>query len=285
MNERRAGTHRPEDWIKRMRTWGVRPARAKGQNFLLDEDIVARITDAAGAAHGQHLLEIGPGLGILTQELLARGANVTAIEIDDTLAPRLRDHFLREPRFRLIHGDATDVDPETVFEAGQVYRIVANLPYSVATLIVRRWLESSRPPEELVVMVQREVAERMTAGTGELSLLSLAIRLYTEPEYLFTVPKEAFHPVPKVASAVVRLRVRSDQVLTAPQRESLFKLATIAFQQRRKTLSNSLSRGTGIDKDTLADVLADMGVDASLRPQALAFDDWIKLARAGLIDL
>jgi 16S rRNA (adenine1518-N6/adenine1519-N6)-dimethyltransferase len=267
-----------------MRNWGVRPARSKGQNFLLDREVVARITDAAGATHGQHLLEIGPGLGILTQELLARGANVTAIEIDDTLAPRLRDHFLHEPRFQLIHGDATAVGPEAVYAAGQVYRIVANLPYSVATLIIRRWLESTRPPEELVVMVQREVAERMTAGTGELSLLSLAIRLYTEPEYLFTVPKEAFYPVPKVASAVVRLRVRSDQVLTASQRESLFKLATLAFQQRRKTLSNSLSRGTRIDKDTLAGVLADMGVDGSLRPQALAFDDWIKLARAGLDD-
>jgi 16S rRNA (adenine1518-N6/adenine1519-N6)-dimethyltransferase len=270
----------PEAWIRRMREWGVRPARSKGQNFLLDADVVSCIADAAEAAPGRNVVEIGPGLGILTEELLARGADVTAIEIDDTLAPCLRDHFRREPRFRLVHGDATKVDPETILDQGQTYQIVANLPYSVATLIIRRWLESTRPPEALVVMVQREVAERMTAGTGELSLLSLAIRLYTEPEFVFSVPKEAFHPVPKVTSAVVRLRVRTNLVLTASERARLFRLATLAFQQKRKTLSNSLARGAPVDKDTLVGILAGIGIDASLRPQALAFDDWIRLAQA-----
>lgn len=265
-----------------MRQWGVRPTRSKGQNFLLDADVVARIAEAAGAEHGRHVIEIGPGLGILTEELLVRGADVTAIELDDTLAPRLREHFLSEPRFRLVHGDATNLDPETVLDHRQAYRIVANLPYGVATLIIRHWLESTRPPEALVVMVQREVAERMTAGTGELSLLTLAIRLYTEPEYLFTVPKEAFHPVPKVTSAVVRLRVRSDEMLTVSQRERLFRLATLAFQQKRKTLSNSLSSGTQIDKTTLVGILADISIDASLRPQALEFEDWIRLAQADI---
>ncbi|HEV2127782.1 MAG TPA: 16S rRNA (adenine(1518)-N(6)/adenine(1519)-N(6))-dimethyltransferase RsmA [Thermomicrobiales bacterium] len=268
-----------EDWVRRMRQWGVRPSRSKGQNFLLDDEVVSGIAEAARAGDGVPLLEIGPGLGILTEELLARGADVTAIELDDTLASRLRDHFGDHPRFRLIDGDATVVDPTELFARDKPYRIVANLPYSVATVIIRHFLESGHPPEELVVMVQREVAERMTASAGDLSLLALAILLYTVPGYLFTVPKEAFHPVPKVTSAVVRLRVRAEQLLTARERDRLFELATVAFQQKRKTLSNSLAPEVGMDKPDFVKRLAAIGIDASLRPQALAFEDWLRLAR------
>lgn len=261
-----------------MRAWGVRPSRSKGQNFLLDPDVVAAIADAAGIHEGDKVLEIGPGLGILTEELLRRNAAVTAIELDDTLAPRLEHHFRDEPRFRLIHDDATRADPAELFAAGENYRIVANLPYSVATVIIRHMLESKRPPSELIVMVQQEVAERMTATAGDLSLLTLAIQLYTEPEYLFTVPREAFHPAPKVTSAVVRLVAREDPPLDQTARDRLFELATLAFQQKRKTLLNTLSRGLGIDKETLGARLQAVGIDGLLRPQALSFDDWLRLA-------
>lgn len=261
-----------------MRAWGVRPARSKGQNFLLDAEVVERIAAASGAGDGDRVVEIGPGLGILTEALLRRGAIVTAIELDDVLAPRLEAHFRDEPRFRLIHGDATAIDPADIFEPGQSYRIVANLPYGVATVIIRHYLESAYPPAELVVMVQQEVAERMTATTGDLSLLTLAIQLYTEPDYLFTVPKEAFHPAPKVTSAVVRLRVRPGPPLDAPARDRLFRLATIAFQQKRKTLLNSLARGLDMDKQPLAERLAAIDIDGSRRPQALSFDAWLRLA-------
>lgn len=265
-----------------MRAWGVRPSRSKGQNFLLDADVVERIADASGAGPGDRVLEIGPGLGILTEALLRRGATVTAIELDDTLAPRLEAHFRDEAHFRLIHGDATRTDPADLFEPGQFYRIVANLPYGVATVIIRHFLESSQPPSELIVMVQKEVAERMTATEGDLSLLTLAIQLYTEPDYLFTVPKDAFHPAPKVTSAVVRLTTRSEPSLDATSRERLFHLATIAFQQKRKTLLNSLSRGLDLDKAALSTRLDAVGIDGSQRPQALSFDDWLRLASSEL---
>lgn len=271
-----------EEWLRRMRAWGIRPSRSKGQNFLLDAEVVERIAAASGVTAGDRVLEIGPGLGILTEALLRQGAIVTAIELDDLLAPRLATHFRDEPRFRLIHGDATTIDPVDIFEPGQTYRIVANLPYGVATVIIRHYLESAQPPSELVVMVQKEVAERMTATEGDLSLLTLAIQLYTDPEYLFTVPKEAFHPAPKVTSAVVRLRTRRHMPLDVSARDRLFRLATIAFQQKRKTLLNSLSRGLGIDKDALAGTLAALRIDGSQRPQALAFDDWLRLAAAEL---
>jgi 16S rRNA (adenine1518-N6/adenine1519-N6)-dimethyltransferase len=131
-------------------------------------------------------------------------------------------------------------------------------------------------------MVQREVAERMTAGEGDLSLLSLAIQLYTDPEYLFTVPREAFHPAPKVTSAVVRLRVKRDIPLDMPARDRLFELATFAFQQKRKTLLNSLSNGLQLEKDELRGRLDAIGIDATLRPQALTFSDWLRLAGSDL---
>jgi 16S rRNA (adenine1518-N6/adenine1519-N6)-dimethyltransferase len=271
-----------DDWLRRMRAWGIRPARSKGQNFLLDAEIVERIAAASGAEAGDRVLEIGPGLGILTEAMLRRGSSVTAIELDDLLAQRLETHITDEPRFRLVHGDATAIDPADIYEPGQRYRIVANLPYGVATVIIRHFLESVQPPSELVVMVQKEVAERMTAGEGDLSLLTLAIQLYTEPEYLFTVPREAFHPAPKVTSAVVRLRVRHALPLDPPARDRLFALATFAFQQKRKTLLNSLARGLEVDKGALAGRLATAGIDGGLRPQALSFDDWLRLASTDL---
>ena len=271
-----------DEWIRRLREWGVRPARSKGQNFLLDESVAEKIAEASRAGQGDNVLEIGPGMGMLTEHLLARGANVTAVELDDTLAPRLAQHFRDQPRFRLVHDDATRVDPASVFESHDRYRIVANLPYSVATVIIRHFLESSHPPFELVVMVQKEVAERMAASQGDLSLLTLATRLYTEPEYLFTVPREAFHPAPKVTSAVIRLRVRPVELLDASDRERLFSFATNAFQQKRKTLLNSLASGLGMDKSVLEERLSKAGLDASQRPQALSFDDWLRLAKLDL---
>ncbi len=269
-------------WVRRMRSWGVRPSKSKGQNFLLDHEVVARIADAAGISPGDRIVEIGPGLGVLTEELLRRGANLTAIELDDSLAPHLKRHFHDEPAFRLIHGDATSVTPIDVVASDVPFRIVANLPYSVATRIIRHWLESEHPPIELVVMVQQEVADRMTAAAGDMSLLGLAIQLHTHAEYLFAVPSEAFHPPPKVTSAVVRLRTTNNQSMDRQATERLFQLATIAFRHKRKTIANSLSRDLEIDKATLVDRLNDAGIDGTLRPQALDLDTWIRLSRIEL---
>lgn len=271
-----------DDWIRRLRHWGIRPSRSKGQNFLLDPQVVGRIADAAGVSRGDKVLEIGPGMGILSEALLGREADVTAVELDDVLAPRLDEHFRNTEQFRLVHDDATKIDPVALFANDERYIVVANLPYSVATVIIRHLLESEHPPERLVVMVQREVAERMTATNGDLSLLAIATQLYTQPYYLFTVPDTAFHPAPKVTSAVVRLQVRPDPLLEGDSRNRLFELATIAFQQKRKTLLNSLSSGLGVNKTTLADRLASAGLDGSMRPQAFSLDDWLQLAQVDL---
>ena len=271
-----------DDWLRRLRSWGVRPSRSKGQNFLLDTDIVDRIADAANIAPGDTVIEIGPGLGILSLALLDRGAQVAAIELDDTLAPRLRAQFRHDPEFSLVHADATNVDPSTI--ATGPYKVVANLPYSVATVIIRHFLESQPQPTVLTIMVQKEVAARMAANTGEMSLLTLATQIYTVPTLLFDVPEHAFHPAPKVTSSVVQLSVRDRPLLDARERERLFAIATIAFQQRRKTLQNSLSSRYGLDKATLSAELGRLGLDPRVRPQAVSLEHWLQLAASPVFD-
>lgn len=271
-----------DDWLRRLRSWGVRPSKSKGQNFLLDPAIVNRIADAAMIAPGDLVIEIGPGMGILSSELLERGARVKAIELDDTLAPRLEQHFSKDAGFTLIHADASAVNPEGI-TGHQPYKIVANLPYGVATMIVRHYLESTHPPSQLTIMVQKEVAERMAADTGEMSLLTLAVQIFTVPAVLFDVPEEAFHPAPKVKSSVIQLDVRDTPLLEAEMRTRLFAIATVAFQQRRKTLLNSLSRGLSLDKPAVTEELTRLDVDPASRPQAVSIDLWLRLASSPVL--
>lgn len=266
-----------QDWMSRLRSWGVRPSRSKGQNFLVDHSVVRRIVDAANIRPGEVVVEIGPGLGILTTELLDRGATVHAIEMDDTLAPRLRQHFRAHGAFTLHHDNAATVDPADLVGAGG-YKVVANLPYSVATLIVRNYLEAPYSPSQLTVMVQKEVAERMSADTGGMSLLTLAVRIFSQPVLLFDVPEDAFIPAPKVTSSVVQLDVRDAPLLDSEGQARLFEIATMAFQQRRKTLVNSLARGLDQEKPVVANELARLDIDIAARPQAVSLEDWLTLA-------
>ncbi|MBA2760177.1 MAG: ribosomal RNA small subunit methyltransferase A [Chloroflexia bacterium] len=271
-----------DDWLRRFRSWGVRPSKSMGQNFLLDTDIVERITDAADISSGQLVIEVGPGMGILSEALLNRGAHVIAIEMDDDIASRIADHFRQNDNYTVIHKNAATTDMSAITN-GRTYDVVANLPYSVATLIVRHFLESPHPPRRLTIMVQKEVAARMAAGTGDLSLLTLATRLYATPTLLFDVPKDAFYPPPKVTSSVIQLNVRETPLVDSEARSRLFTMATIAFQQRRKTLLNSLSRGLSLDKPTVADELDHLGIDPAARPQAISLESWLALSESTVL--
>lgn len=271
-----------DDWLRRLRSWGVRPSRSKGQNFLLDAEVVSNIADAAGISSGQLVVEVGPGMGILSAALLDRGAEVIAIELDDVLAPRLAEHFRHNDSYTVIHGDAATVD-QAAITSGRHYDVVANLPYSVATMIVRHFLESSHPPQRLTIMVQKEVAARMAANTGELSLLTLATRVYAIPTLLFDVPRDAFYPAPKVTSSVVQLDVRDTPLADSEARARLFAIATLAFQQRRKTLLNSLARGLSLEKQIITDELIRLGIDRAARPQAITVESWLALASSSVL--
>ncbi len=249
-----------------------------GQNFLVEPDVVRAIVDVAGIEPGDRVVEVGPGLGILTRELLARSARVYAIELDRDLVSFLQRDLAGFDNVRLIERDARHVELEPITGDGE-FQVVANLPYSTGTVIIRRFLELEHPPKTMTVMVQREVAERMIADVPNVSLLALATQLFAEIELAFIVPPDAFLPPPKVESAVVRMTLRSKPLATPIEIETLFRLATMAFQRKRKTMSNGISQGLDISKPDAESLLERAGIDPSHRPQAVPLERWIAIAR------
>lgn len=266
------------DWQRILRTNNIRPTRSMGQNFLVEPSVVARIADVAGVGEDDLVIEIGPGMGILTRELLSRGARVTGVELDRDLARFLKGDLAGINGFSLVERDARHVEIDEI-TGGAAYQVVANLPYSAATVIVRRFMESQTPPSRMTVMVQREVAERMTAEPGEMSLLGLATHLYADARIAFIVPPDVFLPPPKVESAVVTLRVRESLAGTEAERDRMFELATMAFQRKRKTISNGLSMGLDRPKMEMDALFERIGIDPKRRPQTLDVAEWLTIAR------
>lgn len=267
------------NWQRILRKHNIHPTRSMGQNFLTDPSVVATIANAADVGPGDLVLEVGPGMGILTREVLSRGATVVGIELDRDLANFLREDLRDVRTFTLVEQDARYMEIEPI-TGGRPYQVVANLPYSAATVIIRRFMESPTPPARMTVMVQKEVADRMTAQQGEMSLLGLATHLYADASIVLIVPPEVFLPAPKVESAVVDLLVHEELRGTETLRDRMFELATMAFQRKRKTISNGLSMGLGRPKAELDDLLESLGIDPKRRPQTLSVDEWLAIAEA-----
>jgi len=258
---------------------------------LIDRDVLAEIIRCADIKKGERVVEVGPGRGILTKELLKKGARVTAVEIDSRLADILRKELGGNKNLKIINQDILDFchserseeslrDPSSATQDDK-YKIIANLPYQITSPVIRKFLENKESrPKLMVLMVQREVAERIVAAPGDMSLLGLSVHLYGEPRLLFRVPPSAFYPPPKVRSAVVRIdvapRLRADVI----DIEAFFQLARAGFGTRRKQLRNALAHGLRIDPAAAAELLVAAGIDPTLRAQALSLDDWAALTRA-----
>lgn len=268
-----------EQWRSLLKSNRIRPTKSMGQNFLTETAVVEEIVEVAEIGAGDLVIEIGPGMGILSREIISSGATLIAVELDRELATLLRRDLAGQESFNLIEQDARYLDTAEI-TGNQPYQVVANLPYSVATVIMRNLMESDHPPTRMTVMVQREVAERMTAEPGSMSLLGLATDLYADAEIAMIVPKEVFVPPPKVESAVVRMDIRPELRGTPETRDRMFELATMAFQRKRKTLSNGLSMGLGRPKTELDSILSGIDIDAMRRPQTLNVDEWLKVAEA-----
>lgn len=270
---------------------GLRASHARSQNFLADPDVLQAILDLAEAGPGTRVLEIGPGLGILTGGLLEAGAEVTAIELDPGLAVYLRGRFADEianGRLHLIEGDALDMDmPDLV---PPPFRVVANLPYHITSPTLHRLLERPPFPERLVLMLQAEVADRIAAAPGHMSYLSAFVQFHAEVEVALRVPPAAFEPAPKVSSAVAVLTPRSSLALPAELEPSLWGLIQSGFRERRKMLRNVLARqlhtgedgasGPPVGQARVDAALAVAGIAGDRRPQTLSVDDWLRLFRA-----
>ena len=270
-----SSAEREPGWRARLRELRLTPSKALGQNFLHDHAIVRRIADSAGIGPEDIVLEIGPGLGILTEELAARARRVVAVELDDRLAEYLPT-FL-PPNVELIHADALEIDPAAL--AGPDYLVVANLPYSVGNAILRRMLEAVPPPRALTVMVQREVAERIAAAPPGMSLLAVGVQFYATPRVLFRVGGGAFIPAPRVESAVLRIETHPPPLPRA-EHAAFFRVVHAGFAQRRKQLGNILATGLFIERGAIADALSQAGIATTERAERLTIADWVRLYQA-----
>ena len=259
-----------------LRQHGLKPRKSLGQNFLRDRSYLERILAAGAIESCDTVLEIGAGTGVLTRALAAQARRVVAVELDDSLVILLRTEFESVRNVEIWHGSALDFDPCGHLREG--YKLVGNIPYYITGPIIRRYLEASCPPRCLVLMVQREVAERIVAAPGSLSLLGVSVQFYASAEIVARVPSRAFFPRPKVDSAILRLTPHPSTA-ASPLREAFFAVARAGFGMRRKQLVNSLSSGLSLSRDAGQDLLASAGIDEKRRAETLSVAEWMELAQ------
>ena len=274
------------DMFKRMSEYGINPVKSLGQNFLLDNNTIEKIIDAANITANDLVIEIGPGAGSLTKKLADLAGNLVAIEIDKKLIPLLSDVMAGVSNFELINADIlkTDINSQILnkYPNYTSYKVVANLPYYITTSIIMGILESDNPPSSLIVMMQKEVAERMAAGPGTkvYGSLSVVSGYYCSVKKIMDVSPNCFYPKPAVSSSVIRMDVRDNPEVTIDNERFFFKLIKSAFAQRRKKVSNSISNtlGLNINKIDIEALLEDMGLVADIRAERLSIEDFAVLS-------
>ena len=263
---------------------GFHFSKKLGQNFLVNPSVCPRMAEACGADENTWVLEIGPGIGVLTRELALRAAKVAAVELDDRLLPVLKETLAGFPNARVIHGDAMKLDLRRVIEEnfpGLRAAVCANLPYYITSPILMTLLESRLPVDSITVLVQKEAAQRLCArpGTRDCGAVTLAVQYYAAPEVLFPVSRGSFLPAPNVDSAVIRLKVREKPPCRVEDEAMLFRLVRAAFGQRRKTLANALT-GAGMDKARAVTVLRTAGIPETARAEQLSLPEFAALSNA-----
>ncbi|RVU53897.1 16S rRNA (adenine(1518)-N(6)/adenine(1519)-N(6))-dimethyltransferase RsmA [Anaerosphaera multitolerans] len=272
---------KPSRVVELLTKYDFRFSKSLGQNFLIDGNVVRKIVDSAGITGEDNILEIGPGIGTLTEELALRGKKVVAVEIDEKLKELLKES-LPYDNVKIYFEDVLKADLKQIAEENfgtESFKVVANLPYYVTTPIISKLIEDDLNIESITVMIQKEVANRFVAkpDTKDYGSLSVFIQFYSDVNYEFTVPSTVFMPKPNVDSAVVNLKIKED--LPKIDREKFFKVVKAAFSKRRKTLINSLSSyGFPIDKNELTKVLLVSNIDPKRRAETLTSEEFIVLS-------
>lgn len=267
---------------------GFHFSKALGQNFLINPSVCPRMAEACGADEQTGVLEIGPGIGVLTQELARKAAHVASVELDERLLPVLAETLAVYPNVHILHGDVMKLDLRKLIAdefTGQRVAVCANLPYYITSPILMMLLESRLPIDNITVMVQKEAAQRLCArpGTRESGAVTLAVQYYAEPETLFSVSRGSFMPAPNVDSAVIRLKIRKEAPCNVKNEASMFRLIKAAFGQRRKTLVNALT-GAGLTKQQTAALLVSAGIPETARAEQLTLTEFAALANAMTIN-
>lgn len=249
------------------------PRKGLGQNFLAEHGALKKIVNSADVTRQDSVLEIGAGLGSLTRLLALQAAEVAAVEIDSRLVPVLKEVLAAYSNVRVIEGDILALDPGKLV-GREGYVVVANIPYYITSAIIRHLLENPLKPARLVLTMQREVAERICAEPGELSLLALSVQVYGVPRITGIIPAGAFHPAPKVDSATLRVDLHPQPLFNQRQRGQFFTLIRAGFAQKRKMLRNTLSAGLRISTDETSAYLNAAGIDPGRRAQTLSLVEW-----------
>ena len=260
------------NWRAQLDALGLTPSKGLGQNFLHDRGVVRRIVEIADLRPDVSVLEIGPGLGVLTRELAANAARVVAVEVDSRLAQHLRE--TAPGNVAIVEADALRIDPSAL--VGPDYVVVANLPYSIANAILRRMQEAEPPPSSLTIMVQLEVAQRIVAVPPGMSVLSVAVQFYGVPRIALRVGGGAFIPPPNVESAVLRI-VTHPPRLPRAEHPAFFRVVTAGFAQRRKQLINTLASGLRLERTVVTAALERAGIAPTERAERLTVADWVRV--------
>ncbi|MFC1908050.1 16S rRNA (adenine(1518)-N(6)/adenine(1519)-N(6))-dimethyltransferase RsmA [Chloroflexota bacterium] len=273
---------------KLLRRFNLQARKGLGQHFLINEEVLKFITSTAGLTPTDVIMEIGPGLGVLTKELAMQSGWVVTIELDSRLAAMLKQTLSSFNNVTIINDDILQIDPAILLQEQKVnfppltsspfsYKVVANLPYYITSSVLRHFLEASLKPQTMVVMVQKEVAEVITAKPGQMSMLSISVQLYGEPTIISYVPAQCFYPAPEVDSAIVKINLYSQPPVEVTDKESFFELVRAGFCASRKQIVNSLTQGLGLPKAEVLSLLEKAGIISQRRAETLTIDEWAKL--------
>jgi len=259
-----------------LRQYGLHPDKSLGQNFLLDETALQQVVETAQVTPQDVVLEIGPGLGSLTRHLAIIAHRVVAVEVDSSLIPALKQVISQYSNVQVFEGDILNLDPVKL-TSQLPYLVVANIPYYITSALIRHLLESSLPPKRLVLTVQQEVAKRICAMPGDMSLLALSVQVYGHPEIIAHIPASAFYPSPKVDSAIIRIDLLSSPLIPPDELDLFFQLIKAGFSQKRKTLRNALAGGLRLSPPFVEAMLKNAHIDPMRRAETLSLLEWHQL--------
>jgi len=260
-----------------LRQSGIRPKKRLGQHFLIDEAILDTIVVAAELSPADIVIEVGPGLGVLTAELARGAGKVIAVELDTRLASFLKRRLASLGNVDVINADILKVSPSQLLETKGDYKVVANLPYYITSPILRHFVEASPKPSLMVVMVQKEVGNAIVAGPGEMSLLAVSLQVYSKPKIVSYVPSQSFYPPPKVDSAIVRFDLLPQPAVKVADINGFFQVVKCGFSSPRKQLHNSLAQGMGVKPAEVALLLERAGIESQRRAETLSLEEWARL--------
>jgi len=264
-----------------LRHFDLRARKGLGQHFLIDGEVLQLIASAAELTPADVIVEVGPGLGVLTKELAGQAGWVIAIELDDKLAALLRQTLAPFDNVTIINDDVLKIEPGALLKGqkGSLYKVVANLPYYITSPVLRHFLEASAKPQTIIVMVQKEVAEAIVAKPGQMSLLSVSVQLYGEPRIISYVPAQCFYPAPEVDSAILRIDLYPQPAVAVTDEDSFFSLVRAGFAAPRKQIGNSLAQGLGRQKGEVLSLLERADIAPQRRAETLTLEEWARLWR------